>query len=183
MSATAAAAPAAAPTATHTGPHAVGFRTLPIPAELAARARAEGRSPQYGHPAHRERAAGYGPCRLCLDTFVVGEEDRLLFTYDPFAGLDPYPAPGPVFVHADGCEAFDAPDGFPDALRPLPLTLEAYGAGRWPVARERVEGGDVEGAAGRLFAHPAVLYVHVRNSEAGCYIARLERVGVGVGVR
>ena len=26
----------------------------------------------------------------------------------------------------------------------------------------------------RLFAHPAVGYIHVRNTEAGCYIARLE---------
>jgi len=156
--------------------HAARFRTVPIPAELAARARAEGRSPQYGHPAHRERARGYGPCRLCLDTFDVGEEDRLLFTYDPFAGLDSYPSPGPIFVHADGCEPFDAPLGFPEPLRHLPLVLEAYGAGRWPVARERVEEGDVEGAAARLFALPAVLYVHVRNHEAGCYVARLERV-------
>ena len=159
--------------------HTIRFRTVPIPVELAARARAEGRSPQYGHPAHRERAAGYGPCRLCLDTFEIGAEDRLLFTYNPFDGFDPYPSPGPVFVHADGCNAFDAPEGFPETLRELPLTLEAYGAGRWPVARERVTGGDVEGAATRLLANPAVLYVHVRNTEAGCYIARLERVDAG----
>jgi hypothetical protein len=39
-----------------------------------------------------------------------------------------------------------------------------------------VVGGDVDGAAERLFAHPAVAYIHVRNSEAGCYIARLERL-------
>jgi hypothetical protein len=33
----------------------------------------------------------------------------------------------------------------------------------------------VEGPVQRLLAHPAVEYIHVRNSEAGCYIARLER--------
>lgn len=152
------------------------FRTIPIPAALAEAARRERRSPQYGHPAHIERATGYGPCRLCLDTFRVGEADRLLFTYNPFADLDPYPAPGPIFVHADGCDSYAAPTGIPDALRTLPLTLEGYAAGRWLVARERVEQGDVEGAAMRLFAHTAVEYVHLRNSEAGCYIARLERV-------
>lgn len=152
------------------------FRTVPIPEPLAAAARLERRSPQYGHPAHVEVATGYGPCRLCLDTFRVGEEARLLFTYDPFAGLDPYPSPGPVFVHAEGCRPFDAPSGFPEALRALPLTLEGYAAGRWLVARERVADGDVEGAAGRLFAHAAVAYIHVRNHEAGCYIARLERL-------
>lgn len=93
--------------------------------------------------------------------------ERLLFTYNPFADLDPYPSPGPVFVHAAGCAPFAAPEGIPEPLRALPLTLEGYGAGRWLVARERVEGGDVEGAATRLFAHPAVAYVHVRNSEGG----------------
>jgi hypothetical protein len=106
----------------------------------------------------------------------VGDEDRLLFTYNPFAGLDPYPSPGPIFVHAAGCRPFDAPSGFPEDLRALPLTLEGYGAGRWLVARERVTAGDVDGAAARIFANRAVDYIHVRNSEAGCYIARLERL-------
>ncbi len=152
------------------------FRTLPISAALAERARSEARSPQYGHPAHRELATGTGPCRLCLRTFRVGEEHRLLFTYDPFAGLDSYPAPGPVFVHADGCEPYADAEGFPDSLRSLPLTLEAYAAGRWLVARERIPDGDVEGAVTRLFAHAAVEYLHVRNTEAGCYIARIERL-------
>ena len=157
-------------------PRSTRFRTVAIPAEVAREARETGRAPRYGHPAHRERATGYGPCRLCLSTFRVHEEDRLLFTYDAFAGLDPYPSPGPIFIHADGCEPFAATEGFPETLRALPLTLEGYGSGRWPIARERVRAGDVEGAAERLFAHSAVAYVHVRNSEAGCYVARLERV-------
>lgn len=151
------------------------FRTLAIPTALAEAARIEARSPQYGHPAHRELAKGTGPCRLCLQTFRVGEEQRLLFTYDPFAGLDPYPAPGPIFVHADGCASWAEPEGFPESLRALPLTLEAYAAGRWLVARERLADGDVESAVTRLFDHPAVSYLHVRNTEAGCYIARIER--------
>ena len=156
------------------------FRTVPIPAQVAEAARRERRSPQYGHPAHTEVATGYGPCRLCLDTFRVGAEERLLFTYDPFEGLDAFPSPGPIFVHAAGCSAFASPSGFPESLRALPLILEGYAAGRWLVAREAVIEGDVVGAAGRIFAHAAVAYVYVRNAEAGCYIARLER---STGVR
>jgi hypothetical protein len=151
------------------------FRTVPIPAAIAEAARRDGRSPQYGHPAHVERATAYGPCRLCLNTFHVGEEDRLLFTYNPFDGLDPYPSPGPIFVHADGCVAHAPDERFPNALRALPLTLEGYGPDRWIVVREHVTDGDVEGSAARLFAHAEVSYIHVRNTEAGCYIARLER--------
>jgi len=152
------------------------FRTVPISADVAELARREQRSPQYGHPAHTETASGYGPCRLCLDTFRVGEEQRLLFTFDPFAGLDPYPAPGPIFVHADGCLPFADPHGFPESLRPLPLVLEGYGAERWLIAREHVLTGDVEAAVDRIFGNDAVAYVHVRNAEAGCYIARVERL-------
>ena len=153
------------------------FRTIPIPSAIAESARRELRSPQYGHPAHTETAAGYGPCRLCLDTFHVGADQRVLFTYNPFDGLDPYPAPGPIFVHEDGCAPFAAPSGFPEALRALPLVLEGYATGRWLVAREPVSDGRVDEAAARLFAHAAVEYVHVRNAKAGCYIARLEPLG------
>jgi hypothetical protein len=151
------------------------FRTVPIPTSVAETARRERRSPQYGHPAHTETAAGYGPCRLCLHTFRVGAEERLLFTYNPFDGLDAYPSPGPVFVHADGCSPFTASTGFPGSLRALPLVLEGYGPGRWLVAREHVRDRDVDGAVSRIFSHAAVEYIHVRNAEAGCYIARLER--------
>ncbi|HYO13148.1 MAG TPA: DUF1203 domain-containing protein [Thermoanaerobaculia bacterium] len=150
------------------------YRVIAIPEELADQARAALKSPQYGHPAHIEIATGYGPCRSCLRTFQEGEEERILFTYDPFAGLDSYPSPGPVFIHREGCPRYEEA-GFPEGIRRLPLTLEAYGRGRWLVARERVAGGDVDGSVGRLFSHPAVEYIHVRNTEAGCYIARIER--------
>jgi Protein of unknown function (DUF1203) len=150
------------------------YRVVAIPDELANQTRASLKSPQYGHPAHVEVATGYGPCRSCLRTFQEGEEERILFTYNPFAGLDAYPSPGPVFIHREGCPRYEEPD-FPADLRRLPLTLEAYGRGRWPVARESGAERDVEGAVDRLFAHPAVEYIHVRNTEAGCYIARIER--------
>ena len=65
--------------------------------------------------------------------------------------------------------------GFPPELRDLPLTLEAYGPDRWIVARERVVDGEVDAAIGRLLAREEVGYLHVRNTEAGCYIARVER--------
>lgn len=150
------------------------YRVIAIPEEFASKVRATLKAPGYGHPAHVEVAAGYGPCRACLQKFREGEEERILFTYDPFVGLDSYPSPGPVFIHRDDCPHYDA-EGFPPEIRDLPLTLEAYGPDRWIVARERVADGDVEAAVGRLLANPEVGYVHVRNTEAGCYIARIER--------
>jgi hypothetical protein len=151
------------------------FRTIPIPAALAESARRERRSPQYGHPAHVETAAGHGPCRLCLQTFRLGEEERLLFTYNPFEGLEPLPAPGPIFVHAHGCVPFDAATGFPESLREVPLVLDGFAPGAMLLKREPVTGRDVEAVARRIFADDAVRYIHVRNADAGCYVARLER--------
>jgi hypothetical protein len=150
------------------------FRVIPIPDDVAGAVRHTLRAPGYGHPAHVEVAAGYGPCRSCLRTFREAAEERVLFTWNAFAGTDGYPSPGPVFIHREACAAW-AEDGFPPELRALPLMLEGYGPGRWLVAREAVADGRVEAAAGRLFADPAVAYVHVRNAEAGCYIARMER--------
>jgi hypothetical protein len=151
------------------------IRTVALPQPVADAVRATGRAPGYGHPAHRELATGLGPCRLCLAPFRPGEEARLLFTYDPFRGLAAEPLPGPVFVHEDACARHEAP-GFPDSLLGIPLSLEAYGAERRLVRRERLV-ADPGAAAARLLADPDVAYVHARHAEAGCYVARIERAG------
>ena len=153
-----------------------GFRTVPIDPNICEQARKTLKSPQYGHPVHIETAAGYGPCRSCLKQFRIGDDQRLLFTFNPFAGLDAYPSPGPVFIHAQECEGFSAVDGFPEELRSLPLTLEAYGDDRLILHRERPGADEIETAIDRCFETSGVKYIHLRNTEAGCFIARIERV-------
>lgn len=133
-------------------------------------------SPRYGHPAHSEIAEGYGPCRHCLRTFRVGEERRILFTYDAFDNLEPLPLPGPVFVHAEACERFAEDGGFPQGLRAHPLTFNGYARGRRLMVQEYVADGEVEPVIQRLLARPDVDYIHVRDTEAGCYDLRIERV-------
>lgn len=152
------------------------FRVIAISEELAQKVRQSRTSPQYGHPAHTEAATGYGPCRQCLRTFRTGQEGRILFTYNPFDGLDAYPSPGPVFIHENDCDSFTGP-GFPEELRTIPLVLEAYGKDRWLVAQERILDGVVEPAIARLLETDGVNYLHLRNLEAGCFIARIERAG------
>lgn len=149
------------------------FRYSGIPTALAAEARATLRSPQYGHPAHREPAGGYGPCRLCLRTFRIGEEDRLLFTYQPFAEPGSLPAPGPVFVHADGCERYDETE-FPADLRAIPTVVEGYTRGGRLVAQEWVNGEGPEAVIRRVLEGTTADYAHLRNAEAGCFVARVE---------
>ncbi|MFN8646427.1 MAG: DUF1203 domain-containing protein [Gemmatimonadales bacterium] len=149
------------------------FRYAGLASHLADEVRSTLRSPQYGHPAHREPARGYGPCRHCLRTFRVGEEDRLLFTYQPFAP-GALPAPGPVFIHADGCPRYDALD-FPPEFRGLPLVVEGYSADARLVAQEWVREASPEEVIDRVFRDPGTAFVHLRNAEAGCFMARVER--------
>jgi hypothetical protein len=153
----------------------VPFRIAGIPSSLATDVRQTLRSPQYGHPAHKETASGYGPCRLCLRTFHEGVEERILFTYQPFSDPATVPAPGPVFIHAAPCERYDAPVLPPD-FRSLPLLFEAYGAGGEPLGRERVLASDPEELLERLFDVTGAEYVHIRNQEAGCFMARVDRL-------
>jgi uncharacterized protein DUF1203 len=151
------------------------FRVTAIPSKVADLVRSTMRSPGYGHPAHVEVAAGYGPCRHCLRDFQIGKENRILFTYDPFHGLESLPLPGPIFVHAEACERFGEDGGFPKDLRSHRLTFAAYGAGRRLIDEQYVEDGQVEHVIGRLLEREDVKYLHVRDTEAGCYDFRIER--------
>ena len=152
----------------------VQYRVTGIPEPLARAVRTSLASPQYGHQAHVELATGYGPCRLCLDTFREGEEDRILLTYQPFTDPDALPAPGPVFIHRAECERYDHL-AFPEALRPLPLAVDGYAAGGHLVEQARAGAEPIEEVLDRVFGAGQVAYAHVRNAEAGCFIARVER--------
>ena len=104
----------------------------------------------------------------------TGEEERILFTYNPVASGAGLPQPGPVFIHKEPCRAFDG-DGIPPELRTLPLFLEAFGRGTWLVRREPVDARSMEADIQALLRDPAIEQVLIRNAEAGCFIARAER--------
>ena len=144
-----------------------------IPEAFAAEVRETMVAPEYGHPAHRSLAQGYGPCRQCLRTFEVGKDERILFTYQPFREADTLPAPGPVFIHAEACERYDS-DSFPADLRELPLVLDAYANGGRLLAQARGTGDPVERLM-NIFSRSGADYVHIRNGEVGCFIARVTR--------
>ena len=151
------------------------YRFVAIPEPTAERVRATRKSPGYGHPVHAEVATGYGPCRLCLRDFAVGVDRRLLFTLDPFHGLEAFPLPGPVFIHETECDRHPEYGRFPSDLIAHDLTLAAYGRGRRLRAEERVTGSEVEPALARLLGRQDVDYLHVRDTQAGCYDLRVER--------
>jgi hypothetical protein len=131
-------------------------------------------SPGYGHPAHVETASGHGPCRLCLRTFRQGEEERVLFTYNPFPQEARLPAPGPVFVHKEECARHEG-SGFPHGLLGVALTLEGYDETGLAVRRLEVS-EDADGSVQEILSTPQVAYAHIRNTAAGCFVGRIERI-------
>jgi hypothetical protein len=149
------------------------FTVRGIPQEIADEARRTRRSPGYGHPAHHEIAAGTGPCRCCLRPFRPGVEERLLFTYRPAGDETSLMAPGPIYIHAAHCESYSGLD-FPSELRALPLAFEARAAGSRVV--ELTRAAAIEGQISRLFDRGDTGWLHVRHAEAGCFIARVDRV-------
>jgi hypothetical protein len=151
------------------------YKVRGVPQEVADEVRRTRLAPGYGHPAHLEIAGGTGPCRCCLRPFVPGHDRRLLFTYRPSADSGSLMAPGPVFIHADHCEAFDG-DGFPEALRVLPLAFEARASGSRVIELSARQDLSAEAQMGVLFEELYAQWLHVRHAEAGCYIARVERV-------
>ena len=88
-------------------------RIVAIPTEVAEAVRSTLRAPVYGFPAHAEVATDAAPCRHCLRTTIAGKDRRILFTYDRFAGVEPLPQPGPVYIHADACSRYSEDAGFP----------------------------------------------------------------------
>lgn len=151
------------------------FHAVAIPTEVADSVRATMKSPKYGFPAHKEIAAGRAPCRHCLQLVEINKEEAILFTMDAFHGQNVPPSPGPVYIHAKECARYNENDGIPQSYRGRLLTLEAFGADRKLLAEIRTANGEEQGAAKLLLEKPEVEYVHVRSTEAGCYLFRLER--------
>ena len=151
------------------------YRVIALAQDVADAVRATHLSPFSKHPTHTEVARGHGPCRLCLRAFNVGQENRILFTLDPFAGFESEPLPGPVFIHEDACLRHAEDAGFPVDIRGRALTIQGFGTGRRLLVEEHTENGNVDQVIDRLLEHPDVGYLHVRDTEAGCYDFRIER--------
>jgi hypothetical protein len=157
------------------------YRVVAVGDRIANAVRKTLRSPGYGHPAHTEVATGYGPCRQCLKPFAIGNERRILFTYDSFYGRENFPLPGPVFIHEHRCERYPEDGGFPVDMLPHRLTLNAYAPGRQLVAQRYVSNGLVELELQRLLNDRDVAYIHVRDTDAGCYDFSIERTSDEAG--
>jgi len=153
-------------------------RIVAIATEVAEQVRATLKAPVYGFPAHLEVAEDTAPCRHCLRT-IEAKDRRILFTYDRFTGKESLPQPGPVYIHADGCQRYSEAGGFPEELRNSPRTIEAYATGRKLKAQEYVADGRYEPVIEKLLANRDVDYLQINGTTAGCFTFRIERAKNG----
>jgi hypothetical protein len=151
----------------------MSYRVVPISKAVAGNVRETMVSPYGNLPAFSSVATGYGPCRSCLKTFVQGEEERIYMSYDPFDGVSDLPLPGPVFIHAEPCQEYSG-ERFPAELLAVPLILEGYGDHSRLVASQPVDTERIDYQIEEVLGTPEVNFIHVRNGEAGCFIARIE---------
>ena len=153
----------------------MSYKVSPLPADITAEVRNTLVSPQYKSlRADVSIANGYGPCRSCLRVFEQGTDRRIYFTYNSFDGMAKLPDPGPIFIHHHECVPFGR-DGFPRDLLGLPVLLEAFGDESRLVAREAMEADRIDDQIRFIFSNPEVRFINLRNAEAGCFIARVER--------
>lgn len=153
-----------------------GFKVVAIPGAISTHTRETLVSAQYpGMKADVSIATGYGPCRSCLQVFRQGEDERVYITYNSFEGLSNLPDPGPVFIHKNECLRFEG-TGFPPDLRSLPLLLEGFGDQSRLIRRDAMVGYVVEAQIEDIFSQQDVRFINLRNAEAGCFVARVERL-------
>ena len=155
-----------------------GFVVRSIGRDITTEVRTTLRAPGCGHPVHREVARGTGPCRECLCAFDVGREERLLFTYNPFwADVEQLAQPGPVFIHAAECD-LDSTQAYPKGLTSLPVVAQAHHDDGTTSAPRALMAGSEADSLRTWLDEPSVRFLHLRHADAGCYVARVDRVAI-----
>lgn len=152
----------------------MSFRVTPIPPDIAQEARRTLRSPGFGPiQVSVAGATGYGPCRSCLRRTKEGER-RLLMNHNPYPEPEQVPVVGPIFIHQDPCESFEGA-GFPEELLGLPMALRGHLQDGSAILNQRLDGLDPEAAIEAMFQDPRIAFIALQNTEASCFIARVER--------
>jgi len=156
------------------------FKIVPLSIDYAQRIR-ETRKDDFGHEVIEQVATGSGPCRVSLKPFEKGVDRRLLLTHSPFEIDNPFNQPGPVFINADEIEEYNDIYRFPLEIKAnkksFPLSLIGYDENQMMVFTQMVGDGDVDEMITEIFDQkPGVKYLHARNSEACCYICKIERL-------
>jgi hypothetical protein len=114
------------------------------------------------------------PDRVAMRDMEPGEA-ALLLNHLSQPAATPYRATHAIFVREGATQAYDAVNELPEVMRVRLLSLRAFDADGMMIDAEVAEGAAIEPLIARLFANPAVAYIHAHNAKRGCYSGRIDR--------
>ena len=120
-----------------------------------------------------DKSPGF-PDRIEMRDGVPGET-MLLINHVCQPADSPYRASHAIFVREGADAIYDRVNEIPEVMRLRLLSLRAYDADGMMVDADIVDGREIEGLIERLFANPAVAYIHAHNAKRGCYSGRIDR--------
>ena len=101
-------------------------------------------------------------------------ETLLLVNFEHQPAGTPYRSSHAVNVREGATERWSG-DHLPEVMRKRLLSLGGFSAEGSMIDADVVEGRDAEPLIERLFADPAVAYIHAHYAKPGCYAARVDR--------
>jgi hypothetical protein len=114
------------------------------------------------------------PDRVTMRDAELGET-VLLLNHLSQPAASPYRATHAIFVREGAAHAYDSVNEVPEVMRTRLLSLRAFDEAGMMIDADVAEGSAIEPLIARLFADPAVSYIHAHNAKRGCYAGRIDR--------
>jgi len=114
------------------------------------------------------------PCRVSLEDAAVGEE-VILLNYEHQDGDTPFQASHAIYIRKDARQAAPDIDEVPALFRTRLVSIRGFDESHMMVDADAVDGTVLEGAIDKMFASPAVEYIHLHNAKLGCFTAKAVR--------
>ena len=101
-------------------------------------------------------------------------ETLLLVNFEHQPANTAYRSSHAIYVREGATEPWSG-DHLPEVMRKRLLSLRGFSAKGSMVDADVVEGREAEPVIARLFADPAIAYIHAHYAKPGCYAARIDR--------
>ena len=150
------------------------FRIVPLATEVVEGARRAAATGVSDHVMLTDDSPNSYPCRHCLHWANPGER-VILFTYASVPPGRPYSETGPIFVHVEPCERYDAIHQYPPDFR-NGRVFRAYDADYNMIDAVVVNGSEPEVVIEKLFENPETKFLQARSVTRGCYTFGVERI-------
>jgi Protein of unknown function (DUF1203) len=114
------------------------------------------------------------PCRVTLEDAEPGET-VILANFEHLPVDSPFRSRHAIFVREGASERAEYRNAVPAQFCSRMLSIRAFDDAGMMVEADLVDGQALEPAIDRLFADPAVAYLHAHFAKPGCFAGRIDR--------